>query len=234
MSQSLLGTRSFPLSFIFISVTRRRSLPFCLTTRSLLPSLSLSRSTRIGLRRTSIARGSELSSEIAIRMDFFSVVTFFPLIFLSFLSTPACHPPAGNILDSISLSLSLPYFYSLNLFEKITCWDREISWLQRRSHQGHLAPYTLLHHSQNFVGLHLYPLKPPSLTPPTHPPSPTWTDSSIVSRNLERFRSRHTLATQTSQRCLRFSLDLLLLLLLSFFFFTNDRWFEVGNSRPST
>ena len=34
-----------------------------------------SSSTRIGLRRTSFARGSELSSEIAIRLDFISAVT---------------------------------------------------------------------------------------------------------------------------------------------------------------
>lgn len=37
----------------------------------------LSSSTRIDLRRTSFARGSELSSEIAIRMDFFLGRSFF-------------------------------------------------------------------------------------------------------------------------------------------------------------
>lgn len=173
MSQSLLGTRSFPLSFIFISVTRRRSLPFCLTTRSLLPSLSLSRSTRIGLRRTSIARGSELSSEIAIRMDFFSVVTFFPLIFLSFLSTPACHPAAGNI-SRFYLSLSLsPFHISTPLicskkspveiarFRGFNDGRIKDTWLPTRF-------YTIPKISSVSISI---PLNPhPWPRPPTHPP----------------------------------------------------------------
>lgn len=63
------------------------------------------------------------------------------------------------LLSSLSLSLSFasliiidpllsPCMVQLVRTKKITCWDREISWLQRRSHQGHLAPYTLLHHPQ--------------------------------------------------------------------------------------
>lgn len=61
--------------------------------------------------------------------------------------------------------------------KKITCWDREISWLQRRSHQGHLAPYTLLHHPQfrRFPSLLLSLFlshEPPSLPSLVAHPSP--------------------------------------------------------------
>lgn len=116
-------------------------------------------SARIGLRRTSFARGSETQSEIAIRIDFFSVVTFFLVhvihICVSLLSSIRFYLPAWfNSSEQKRSPVEIARFRGFN--------DGRIkdTWLPTRFYTIH-----------NFVGFHLSPHEPPSLPSlVAHPP----------------------------------------------------------------
>lgn len=177
--------RSILLSFAVLSLVTILSL-FLSVTHPLSLVLPFSCSTRIGLRRTSIARGSELSSEIAIRLDFFSGVTFFPS------DSPWSFTVSRRLLSvlivpfpflSHLICLSPFLFICSNLPEKnhlLRSRDFVASTTVASRTLGSLHASTPFPISSVSISIPLNPTHPPTLPPRF----PTWTDP----RSRDEFR----------------------------------------------